>query len=123
MLSGLAGDSGPPGSHQALSRQGPAGPQPVEADSAAMPAGGIEQNPLERLERKELCRRILAVVETLPQKYREVFLLAHSGQLTYAQMAEVLDVPVTTMQIRLVRARRMVQNQLIDRNERKVRER
>jgi len=97
--------------------------QPVEADSAAMPAGGIEQNPLERLERKELCRRILAVVETLPQKYREVFLLAHSGQLTYAQMAEVLDVPVTTMQIRLVRARRMVQNQLIDRNERKVRER
>jgi DNA-directed RNA polymerase specialized sigma24 family protein len=38
--------------------------------------------------------------------------LAHTGELTYAEMAEVLDVPITTMQIRLSRARRMVQNQV-----------
>ena len=66
--------------------------------------------PLEGLERKELCERVAAAVEELPPKYREVFLLAATGELTYAQMAEVLDVPVTTMQIRLVRARRMLQN-------------
>jgi DNA-directed RNA polymerase specialized sigma24 family protein len=42
-----------------------------------------------------------------------VFLLAATGELTYAQMAEVLDVPVTTMQIRLVRARRMLQNKTL----------
>jgi len=71
------------------------------------------RDPLEDAEKSELCGRILDAVKTLPEMYREVFVLAHTGELTYAEMAEVLDVPVTTMQIRLVRARRMIQNQVI----------
>jgi RNA polymerase sigma-70 factor (ECF subfamily) len=71
------------------------------------------RDPLEDAEKSESCGRILDAVKTLPEKYREVFVLAHTGELTYAEMAEVLDVPVTTMQIRLVRARRMIQNQVI----------
>jgi len=71
------------------------------------------RDPLQDVEKSELCGRILEAVKTLPEKYREVFVLAHTGELTYAEMAEVLDVPMTTMQIRLVRARRMVQNQVI----------
>jgi len=70
-------------------------------------------NPLEDLERKELCGRVLEAVQRLPEKYREVFVLAHSGELTYAQMAEVLEVPITTMQIRLVRARQMLRDQVL----------
>lgn len=69
-------------------------------------------DPLEDVEKSELCGRILEAVKTLPEKYREVFVLAHTGELTYAEMAEVLDVPMTTMQIRLVRARRMVQDKV-----------
>ena len=95
----------------------------IDTDSLAMPPSGPERGPLESLERRELCRKVLEAVQALPGKYREVFMLAHAGNLTYAQMAEVLDVPVTTMQIRLVRARRMVQNQLTGRNEQKVHER
>jgi RNA polymerase sigma-70 factor (ECF subfamily) len=68
-----------------------------------------------------LCGRALEAVRVLPPKYREVFVLAHSGELTYAQMAEVLDVPITTMQIRLVRARQMVRNQVVGKSEQKVR--
>jgi len=79
--------------------------------------------PLEVAEKKELCERILDVVGTLPEKYREVFMLAHSGELTYAEMAEILDVPMTTMQIRLVRARQMVRNQVMDKTMYKVHER
>ena len=79
--------------------------------------------PLEGLERKELCQQVVAAVEELPPKYREVFMLASTGELTYAQMAEVLSVPITTMQIRLVRARKMIQNQVMDKSERKVHER
>ncbi|MHC4520799.1 MAG: RNA polymerase sigma factor [Planctomycetota bacterium] len=94
----------------------------INADSVAQP-GGTEHGPLERLERTEQYRKILDAVRTLPEKYREVFMLAHSGELTYAEMAEVLDVPITTMQIRLVRARRMVQSQLVDTSEQKVHER
>lgn len=81
------------------------------------------EGPLDDVERKELCGHILDVVKTLPQKYREVFLLAHTGELSYAQIAEILDVPITTMQIRLVRARRMIQNQVLGRREHKVHER
>lgn len=92
-------------------------------DSVTMRPPADGQSPLEHLERSEQCRMILDTVQMLPEKYREVFMLAHSGGLTYAQMAEVLDVPITTMQIRLVRARRMVKNALIGQSGQKVHER
>ena len=98
-------------------------PDPTTDDFVTMSASGGQRGPLDRLEQRELCRKVLDAVETLPEMYREVFMLAHSGALTYAQMAEVLDVPVTTMQIRLVRARRMVQDRLVDSNKQKVYER
>ncbi len=84
--------------------------------------GGRENDPAVDIERKELCGRVLEAVAELPEKYREVFVLAQSGELTYAQMAEVLDLPTTTMQIRLLRARRMIRDQIAGTGERKVRE-
>jgi RNA polymerase sigma factor (sigma-70 family) len=95
----------------------------MDNDAEAPWTGAQVEGPLEELEREELYRQIHDAVEALPQIYREVFVLAHSGELTYAQMAEVLNVPMTTMQIRLVRARRMIQNQVIGKSERKVHER
>lgn len=83
---------------------------------------GYENDPAVDIERKELCGRVLDAVGKLPEKYREVFVLAQSGELTYAQMAEVLDLPITTMQIRLLRARRMIRDQIAGTGERKVRE-
>jgi DNA-directed RNA polymerase specialized sigma24 family protein len=38
--------------------------------------------------------------------------MACQGRTSYEEMAATLDVPVTTIQIRLVRARRMVQERL-----------
>jgi len=64
------------------------------------------------LERTEQCDRILQAVRLLPEKYREVFMLQYSSDLTYRQIAEILDVPVTTVQIRLVRARAMLRDQV-----------
>ena len=83
---------------------------------------GYEGDPAADIERRELCGRVLEAVRGLPPKYREVFVLAHSGELTYAQMAEVLDVPITTMQIRLVRARQMVRSQVAGKSQQKVHE-
>jgi RNA polymerase sigma factor (sigma-70 family) len=62
----------------------------------------------EKVEQKEQCRQILQAVRSLPEKYRQVFILAYTGDLTYGNIAEILDIPITTVQIRLVRARRMV---------------
>ena len=88
----------------------------LDPGTVSLKLDGYTRDPLQDLEKKELRERILDAVKVLPAKYREVFVLAHTGELTYAEMAEVLDVPITTMQIRLVRARRMVQNQVADRN-------
>jgi RNA polymerase sigma-70 factor (ECF subfamily) len=91
------------------------GPEPLPPDLYA-------EDPLEGMAKRELCDRILDAVKTLPEKYREVFVLAHTGELSYADMAEVLGVPVTTMQIRLVRARRMIQNHVMGKRESQVQE-
>jgi RNA polymerase sigma-70 factor (ECF subfamily) len=87
----------------------------IPFDGAMLPeyADDDVDDPLEGIERRELCGRVLEAVQRLPEKYREVFILAHTGELTYAQMAEVLDVPITTMQIRLVRARQMIRDQVL----------
>ncbi len=75
----------------------------------------------DNIEQKEQYQLILSAVESLPEKYRQVFILEHINDLTYRQIAEILDVPVTTVQIRLVRARRMLYNLITDKN--RVRER
>jgi RNA polymerase sigma factor (sigma-70 family) len=60
------------------------------------------------LEQAEQVDAILGAVRLLPDKYREVFLLQYGQGLSYRDMAEILDMPVTTIAIRLVRARRMI---------------
>lgn len=75
------------------------------------------------VENREQCRKIWEAVQSLPEKYRQVFVLQHAGDLTYGQIAEVLDVPLTTVQIRLVRARRMVIDRVVGEDKSKVRER
>jgi RNA polymerase sigma-70 factor (ECF subfamily) len=66
----------------------------------------------EKLEQKEQSLQILRAVKSLPEKYRQVFMLAYASDLTYGNIAEILDIPVTTVQIRLVRARRMVYDKI-----------
>ena len=98
-------------------------PVAVELDSEVLESIAHVDGPLESLVQAEQCARIFDAAELLPQIYREVFMLAHTRELTYTQMAEVLDVPMTTMQIRLVRARRMVQKRVFGNCEREVYER
>ena len=76
----------------------------------------------EKVEQKEQYRQILETVKALPEKYRQVFMLAYAGDLTYANIAEILDIPITTVQIRLVRARRMVYDRVSGKERSKVRE-
>jgi RNA polymerase sigma-70 factor (ECF subfamily) len=73
----------------------------------------------EKAEQTEQCRRILQAARSLPEKYRQVFMLAYAGDLTYGNIAEILDIPLTTVQIRLVRARRMIYDRV--RNKKEIR--
>ncbi|TKJ38867.1 MAG: hypothetical protein CEE38_03990 [Planctomycetes bacterium B3_Pla] len=95
---------------------GGASPTLPECDEKATQlADGIEQ--------KEQCEQILEALRSLPEKYREVFMLQYGSDLAYRQIAEILDVPVTTVQIRLVRARRMIYDRVTGKERNKVRER
>ncbi len=72
------------------------------------------------MEQKEQYQQIAQAVRALPEKYRQVFMLEYSSDLTYGQIAEILDIPITTVQIRLVRARRMIHDRIASRDKNKV---
>jgi RNA polymerase sigma factor (sigma-70 family) len=57
---------------------------------------------------EETCETILAALKRLPEKYQEVFMLKYIKDYSYAEIAEALDIPFTTVQIRLTRSRRMI---------------
>ncbi len=94
--------------------------QPVEFQLSPKADEGSEV--VEEQESGALQDRIWQAVQLLPEKYRQVFVLQHAGDFSYAQIAEVLDVPITTVQIRLVRARRMICDRLASRDPNRVRE-
>jgi len=100
-------------------------PAPLDEEVAQLQPDQKAGETIETMEEQEsgsLSDRIWQAVQSLPEKYREVFVLQHAGDFTYAQIAEILDVPLTTVQIRLVRARRMICDQLASRDPNSVRE-
>ncbi|GAB4548313.1 MAG: hypothetical protein Tsb0013_08780 [Phycisphaerales bacterium] len=65
-----------------------------------------EDHDAPRVERQEILDAALA----LPEAYREPLLLRSLRGLSYKQIADTLGVPVTTIETRLVRARRMLKD-------------
>jgi RNA polymerase sigma-70 factor (ECF subfamily) len=62
--------------------------------------------------RREAARRLLEQALTLPPEYREPLLLRCVQSLTYQQIGQILDLPVTTVETRLARARRMLREEV-----------
>jgi RNA polymerase sigma-70 factor (ECF subfamily) len=60
---------------------------------------------------------VLAAAMTLPEAYREPLLLRSLRGMSYKQIADTLEVPMTTIETRLVRARRMLKEALDAMNE------
>lgn len=55
--------------------------------------------------KQELSEELQALVGQLPVKYREVVTLHYYADLSYAQISETLRIPVTTVGVRMTRAR------------------
>ena len=55
---------------------------------------------------------VLEAARQLPEAYREPLLLRSLRGMSYKQIADTLEVPVTTIETRLVRARRMLKDAL-----------
>lgn len=71
-----------------------------------------EEQPGAALERAELARRVNVALEALPPDQRAVFALHAVGELTYAEIAEAVGIPIGTVMSRLFHARKRLQESL-----------
>ena len=83
-----------------------AGSDRVSVPHSAEPAAD------ESVARRDSAERLLDRVLTLPGDYREPLLLRCVRGLSYQQISETLDLPVTTIETRLARARRMLREEI-----------
>jgi RNA polymerase sigma-70 factor, ECF subfamily len=68
--------------------------------------------PSETLERAEIGTLIQEAVDTLPDIYRQVFLLRDIEELNINETAQALNISIPSVKVRLHRARMMLQKQL-----------
>jgi RNA polymerase sigma-70 factor (ECF subfamily) len=72
-------------------------------------------SPEQLRERSEWRNEIDAVIKCLPTVYKELIILRHSKDLSYDEIAEVMNLPLGTVKNRLFRAREMMREMLIER--------
>ena len=70
------------------------------------------RTPDEDLELREVGRLLLAITDELPPHYRSMIVLRHQEQLSYEEIARVLDLPLGTVKARIHRARAMMRAKL-----------
>ena len=92
----------------------PANVIPVErteeymAEDTANTADEPEQNYLNR----EVRSQIDAAIASLPENYRQVIYLRYIEDLSYQQISEMLNLPVSTVETRLFRGKKQLQKKL-----------
>jgi RNA polymerase sigma-70 factor (ECF subfamily) len=78
-------------------------------DDAALPAThGFGASPEAALSGKELGLAVNQALAQLPLVYREVVVLRDMDELSYKEIAEIVDIPAGTVMSRLARARKML---------------
>jgi len=76
---------------------------------------GSEPGPsaLDLIEARDLSRQVAAAVSALPQEQREVVVLKEYQGLTFLEIAEALDVPLSTVKTRLYRGLGQLRQELV----------
>jgi RNA polymerase sigma-70 factor (ECF subfamily) len=85
-----------------------------DADPHAIYRAVGPQDPEGQFLERVVDTHVLKAVEGLPEEFREALVLSDLEGLPYAEVAEVLGIPVGTVKSRLFRARRLLQRQLFD---------
>ena len=95
------------------------GRSPVDVDSEAVDraadAAGVDQSPEQLLTRAALDADVQAALDALPEAFRQAVWLRDVEELSYADIARVLDVPIGTVMSRISRGRRGLYEVLHDR--------
>jgi RNA polymerase sigma-70 factor (ECF subfamily) len=97
------------------------GRSPVEVDSDAVERavsdGPTDHSPEQILTRRTLDADLQAALDALPDAFRQAVWLRDVEELSYAEMAKVLDVPIGTVMSRISRGRRALSDGLRARRE------
>ena len=92
------------------------GRSPVDVDSEAVERaaneGPADQSPEQILSRQTLDADLQAALDALPDAFRQAVWLRDVEELSYAEMAKVLDVPIGTVMSRISRGRRALSDGL-----------
>ena len=81
-------------------------------DAAAHAACGGDSCPLELVSRKETARQVAEATAELPEAMKSAFLLRYYQDMSYVQIAQVLECSIGTVRSRLARARNAIKNHL-----------
>jgi RNA polymerase sigma-70 factor, ECF subfamily len=76
-------------------------------------AGEVGPSALDLIEARDLSRQVAAAVAALPEEQREVVVLKEYQGLTFLEIAEALDVPLSTVKTRLYRGLGQLRQQLV----------
>ena len=72
----------------------------------------IDSQPEEYFESKEMKELVQQAISELPDNFRVPILLRFMEELSYQQIAEVMELPVTTIETRLYRGKALLQKRL-----------
>ena len=89
--------------------------EPVHSDQGDMEKQFTDNSkgPDEVYESKELSEFIQGIINDLQPEYKEVIILREVQQLSYEEIAKVLDCSIGTVKSRLNRARKILRNKII----------
>jgi RNA polymerase sigma-70 factor, ECF subfamily len=87
-------------------------PRTVEENEMEHAADGRALRPEEVYEHRVQANQIRECILSLDEKYREALLLRYEEEMSYEKIAEVLDLPVSTVETRIFRAKRMLREKL-----------
>jgi RNA polymerase sigma-70 factor, ECF subfamily len=92
------------------------GRSPIDVNSEtvehAADTTGDERTPEQILSRATLDRELQAALDSLPDAFRQAVWLRDVEEFSYAEIAQIMDVPIGTVMSRISRGRRMLHDRL-----------
>jgi RNA polymerase sigma-70 factor (ECF subfamily) len=87
-------------------------PRAIDDEELDRAADVKSQKPEDIYEHRVQSNTIKESIQSLDEKYREVLILRYQEELSYEQIAEALQVPVSTIETRIFRAKKMLRAKL-----------
>lgn len=84
-----------------------------DAMSAAMTQQSIGHNPESVLAHHDELRLLTQALENLPLEFREIVVLRDLEDMSYKEIADVLEIPIGTVMSRIARGRRLLSERLM----------